>query len=321
MSFQQADRFPYWEPLGFEPETIRRWHREGLPPDVALEQFFQWDRWELVPIRLQAIPPAQEIPLPVDSAETLNALTMHYSNESPIRYPYHWEDCRRCWAGRDYPLGVKVRGFARWLARWLGEPAAADPAQPLAQQALDFLGQYLPLTLARAAEELELDFVILDDDLCPQGAALSRQAFAALAPYYRQLVEVFAGSGAVAFILDSRREGSADRQQDISGLAPALLDAGINALMPCPAAAGMDALRLSAEYEGRLRLVGGLDARALQKDKRDADREARLKVPVALERGGWIPSFDAPVPPNVPLANYERYWQVVREYTEPAAAC
>jgi len=309
MRFEQADRFPYWEPLGFEPETIRRWHKQGLPQDVALEQFFQWDRWELVPLRLEAIPPLDDLELPVHDTDALRALTWRYSHYSPVRYPYHWEDCKRCWAGRDYPLGLRVKGFAKWLGEWLGPEAAASPPAPLPQQALDFLDQYLTLTLARAAEELDLDFVLLDDDLSPSGTPLSEAAFGALVPHYRRLVEVVAGGGVEIPILSS--------PGDVSRLIPAMLEVGINGLMPCSSAAGMDPLALAQQYDRSLRLVGGLDVRALAKDKRDADREARLKAPAALSRGGWIPCFDSPVLPTVPLANYERYWQVVREYTEP----
>lgn len=309
MRFEQPDRFPYWEPFGFQPETLGRWHTEGLPRDVALEQFFQWDRWELVPIRLEAIPPLDDIEPPVRSSDALRAVTMHYSNHSPIRYPYYWDDCKRCWTGRDYPLGLKVKGFAKWLTKWLGAEAAASPREALPQQALDFLDQYLGLTLTPAAEELDLDFVLLDDDLCPAGPALSEQAFGVLAPHYGELLDLFAAGDVTAFILSS--------PGDVSDLVPTMLDVGINTVMPCNAADGMDSLELAAQHERSLRLVGGLDVRSLQKDKRDADREARLKVPVALERAGWIPCFDAAVPADVPLANYERYWQVVREYTEP----
>ncbi len=43
MNYQERDRCP-WGEMGFWPETLERWHKEGWPEDVELNQFFGFDR-------------------------------------------------------------------------------------------------------------------------------------------------------------------------------------------------------------------------------------------------------------------------------------
>jgi len=40
MQFKDADRVPYWENLGFWPETLKRWRREGLPKEINLKEYY-----------------------------------------------------------------------------------------------------------------------------------------------------------------------------------------------------------------------------------------------------------------------------------------
>jgi len=40
MQFKDADRIPYWENLGFWPETLDRWRSEGLPEGIDLKEYY-----------------------------------------------------------------------------------------------------------------------------------------------------------------------------------------------------------------------------------------------------------------------------------------
>ena len=56
MNYQARDRCP-WGEMGFWPETLERWHQEGWPEDVYLNQFFGFDRLrDGVPISLEFEP-------------------------------------------------------------------------------------------------------------------------------------------------------------------------------------------------------------------------------------------------------------------------
>ena len=56
MNYQARDRCP-WGEMGFWPDTLERWHREGWPQDVYLNEFFGFDRLrEQVPVNTSFAP-------------------------------------------------------------------------------------------------------------------------------------------------------------------------------------------------------------------------------------------------------------------------
>jgi hypothetical protein len=304
VTFAEADRLPFWELLGYEAATLRRWVREGLPEDVSLEQFFWLDRTEAVPVELGPMPPHRPGELPIASQRDFARIAAHYSCYSPARYPWHWDDCKRCWTGRDYPLRIELDGPLTWLGRWLG--ARADE-RGLANEALEFLTTYVTLTLERAVSEVDVDYVVIRERQSPAGhgdPALQQTLAGIGIPALQRLCAFFREHGIRIIVWCAGG--------DIAPIIPELVEAGVTGIMPCHAGAGMDVLAIAAQYP-KLLIVGGLDVRQLARQRRHADREARIKIPAAMERGGWIPCFDEAIPATVPLRNYEQYWHVVRE--------
>ncbi|MFQ5811255.1 MAG: hypothetical protein ACE5JM_16685, partial [Armatimonadota bacterium] len=308
VNFGSPDRLPYWEPLGYEEATLRRWVREGLPEDMSSEQFLSLDRADAVPVCLGPMPPHRPGELPIARPGDFRGVAAHYSCYSPARYPTHWEDCKRCWAGRDYPLRIELDGPLAWLAWWLGPCAAKALTQErgFADEALDFLLTYLTLTLEKAASEVDVDYAVIREwPARPARPGLSApHVGSAMMEQYGKLCSFFREHGIGVIVLST--------PDDVGHLIPDLLAAGVSGIMPCRAGAGMDVLALAEEHP-KLLIVGGLDVRQLARQRRHADREARIKIPAAVERGGWIPCFDEPIPASVPLRNYEHYWHVARE--------
>ena len=85
MEFGQPDRLPLWEFMGFWPETVDRWHKEGLPANVqnkdyylggrrldtgnstiGLKEYFGFDRVESVPLDFNFVPPFKRIVIEED---------------------------------------------------------------------------------------------------------------------------------------------------------------------------------------------------------------------------------------------------------------
>jgi uroporphyrinogen decarboxylase len=60
------------------------------------------------------------------------------------------------------------------------------------------------------------------------------------------------------------------------------------------------------KYGKNLTIIGGIDKRALSKGKEDIDRELARVRPL-LEEGGYFPTIDHYVPPDVSLENYLYY--------------
>jgi uroporphyrinogen decarboxylase len=78
-------------------------------------------------------------------------------------------------------------------------------------------------------------------------------------------------------------------------------------------AAGNDAVALRKEYGKDLIIGGNIDKRALIKGKEAIREEVMSKVPFLLEQGGYFPTVDHLVPPDVTLGNYQYYINTMRE--------
>jgi len=56
MSFRRPDRFPLYEWLGYWKDTLDRWYGEGLPAGMTVEDYFDFDRIDSLPIDFGPIP-------------------------------------------------------------------------------------------------------------------------------------------------------------------------------------------------------------------------------------------------------------------------
>ncbi|PIU61666.1 MAG: hypothetical protein COS85_20495 [Armatimonadetes bacterium CG07_land_8_20_14_0_80_59_28] len=94
------------------------------------------------------------------------------------------------------------------------------------------------------------------------------------------------------------------------------LEAGFNHLCPLEQAAGMDAVKIRKEYGTSLALLGSLDKRELAKGKAEIERELLRQVPFLLETGGYIPTIDHAIPPDVSYGNFLYYLEFKRQLVE-----
>ena len=121
-------------------------------------------------------------------------------------------------------------------------------------------------------------------------------------PRYRQIIEYLRSHGVEIITYDS--------DGNIEALIPDLIDVGVNLIWPCECAAGMDIRRLRAEYGHDLALSGGIDKRELAKGRRAIEREVVGKMAPLLEDGGYIPTVDHAVPPDISYDNFMYYLEV-----------
>jgi len=94
-------------------------------------------------------------------------------------------------------------------------------------------------------------------------------------------------------------------------LLPGLVEAGMDCLQVMEVKAGMDPLKIKAEFGDRIALFGGMDARNLVANDRRAIRdELTRKMPLLMEGGGYILHSDHSVPDT---CDYETYRYFVDE--------
>jgi uroporphyrinogen decarboxylase len=104
-----------------------------------------------------------------------------------------------------------------------------------------------------------------------------------------------------------------DSDGNVNELIPLWLESGINYVWPLEVAAHNDAVALRKKYGKDLILSGTIDKRALIKGKEAIREEVMSKVPFLLEQGGYFPTIDHWVPPDVTFANYCYYINLMRE--------
>jgi uroporphyrinogen decarboxylase len=105
-----------------------------------------------------------------------------------------------------------------------------------------------------------------------------------------------------------------DTDGNFEVLIPLLIEGGINGFWPLEVSAGMDAIKIRKEYGNKLFLIGNIDKRALVFGKNAIEKEVNSKVPILKELGGYIPSLDHLVPPEIPYENFKHYVKILKQY-------
>ena len=196
-----------------------------------------------------------------------------------------------------------------WLRNWMGLEGIAlalydDPAW--VREMMSFMAGFCCRCGERALREVDLDYVLLWEDMAGKnGPLISPAAFREfmLGPC-RQLTGFVRDHGVDLIFVDS--DGMVDP------LIPLWLEGGVNGLYPLERAAGMDAAAVRGRHGPALRLMGGIDKRALALGGRAVEAELVHVAPL-IAQGGYVPWCDHWVPPDVPLANYRGYVERVGE--------
>jgi len=236
--------------------------------------------------------------------------------DSPVRYPLYWEEKVRIWKDRDYPLSIGGGSIYGWIRNWMGLSHVCttfydDP--DWIHEMMEYVADFLVATLTRAFEQVDFDYVTMWEDMAYKaGPHISPRMWREfmLAPYQR-VTSLFHDHGVHLIFVDS--------DGDSGPLIPLWLEGGVTGFYPIERAAGMDAVALRKEYGRQLRLIGGIDKRAMKAGPTEIDRELAHVAPLVAD-GGYIPWCDHLVPPDVPYEHYAYYLRRMKEMTlDPAA--
>ncbi|MHB1294426.1 MAG: uroporphyrinogen decarboxylase family protein [Anaerolineae bacterium] len=229
---------------------------------------------------------------------------------SPGREHDDWDKYVASVQERDYPLGIWAASFWGRLNLWCGVESLSylfydDPG--LLREINEYLAWFVIESLHKLFDTVQVDFVFIWEDMGSKGGPLcSPKLFREfMLPGYKKVTQFFREHGVDIIQVDS--DGN---NYDII---PLWIEGGVTGLRPLEVAAGEDAVYLRKRYGKQLSLVGNIDKRALIEGKDAIDREVLSKVPWLLMQGGFIPQVDHLVPPDVTLANYWHYWNLVKQ--------
>jgi uroporphyrinogen-III decarboxylase len=346
MNYQPRDRVP-WGEMGFWPETFAVWREQGMPADVYTNTFFGFDRLrEQVDVSFGFIPGfstevleetdtyrivrresgvtckefkgghsfrmPQWLRFPLETrADWENEIKPRLNPDAPMRYPEYWADQVRNYARRDYPLTMRMGSIFGWIRNWMGLERVAetlydDPAW--VQEMMNYVTDFCIAVGRRALEDVQLDYILLWEDMAYKaGPLISPRMFRQfmLEPYKR-LTSFIRERGVDLIFVDS--------DGDSESLLPLWIEGGVNGFYPMERASGMDAVHLRERFGRHLRLMGGIDKRAMLAGPAAIDAELAHVAPLCAE-GGYFPWCDHHVPPDVTLQNYLYYVRRMKEMT------
>ncbi len=252
----------------------------------------------------------QYIDFPVKYTEDFRALKKRFDPHLQGRYAPQWRKIMLPrWKNRQHVLvlgaNCSTLGFY-WRAReWMGTEALSYAwyDQPdLINEMMEFVADFNIEITRPILEEIAPDYVFINEDMAMKnGPLLSPATYRKfIFPHMRRQVDFFKQYGVRYVIVDT--DGNSEP------LIPLLMEAGVDGLWPLERASDMDPLAIRKKYGKDLRLWGCVDKRELAKDKRAIDDHLRTLVPL-IEEGGFIPTVDHMVSPDVSLENFLYYME------------
>ena len=206
-------------------------------------------------------------------------------------------------ADRDYPLGVycgSMIGKVRDVLTFEGLAYACydypDMVEDMVETACvmveDYLDQVLP--------HMDFDFASGWEDICfKNGPIVSVDFFNnVVVPRYKRIGKKLHAAGIDLWYTDC--------DGDVRPILPGLLEGGINSLFPFEVNGCAHPGELLKQYDGVLRIMGGVDKIQLGHGKEAIKAYLETLAPL-VERGGYIPFCDHRCPPNVTPEDYLYY--------------
>jgi hypothetical protein len=245
----------------------------------------------------------------VTDLASFRALLPRYNPSHAGRYPAGWRTFMvPRWRSRDHVLvlgrNCSTLGFY-WRARefmgteglsyaWYDQP---ELCHEMVETIADFTIEVAKPVLA----ETDVDYVFINEDMAMKaGPLLSPDTYRTFVfGPMKRLVDFLKSHGVRYVVVDS--DGNTEP------LIPLLLEAGVDGLWPLERASNdTDPAFLRRKYGKSLRLWGAVDKRELAKDHRAIDAHLATLAPL-VEQGGFIPTVDHTVPPDVSLDNFRYY--------------
>jgi len=249
------------------------------------------------------------VEFPVRNSKDFDEMKTRYNAQDPARYPSNWSKIAETYRNRDYPLCVTIRGPFWWTRDMMGlkEIARGLHVEPeFVKEVMDFCAEFHVDSLRRALAEVEVDYVVLNEDIgYKRGPMIGPETVRRfMGDAYKRIAAFFRDCDVKVIFVDS--------DGNVESLVPFWLDLGINGLTPCEVAADMDVVKLGQKYPN-LTLMGGIDKRKLSQSKSVLEREVMYRVPALVERKGYFPGVDHAIPPDISLENFKKLTALLKK--------
>jgi len=245
-----------------------------------------------------------------------------YEGPAAARYPEDYEAVKALCATTDLPLTLLnplggTFGYYSMLRNWIGTENLSymwydNPA--LIEECLEFLTDFALRVLKQAVTETKFDFYYIHEDMAGKGGPLmGPQLFRKfILPHYKRFIEFLKTNGVRIVLVDT--------DGDHTVLTPVFLEAGVDGFGPIERAAGMDPVAIRKQYGKSVCMIGGVDKREIAKGRAAIDAELARSVLPIIDQGGYIPTIDHAVHPDVSLDDFRYYLAQKRQLLDIAGA-
>ncbi len=251
--------------------------------------------------------------LPVENEEDFERMKERFDPDTPGRFPADFaERCLKL-EDRDYPLSFQVSGMFWQLRDWCGfeNLCMMMVEKPgFVMEMADFWKDFVLRMMKRIFDGVSVDSVGISEDMAYKEKSMISPAMARrfLLPGWNEWISAIK-SRHDRVVIDLDSDGY------IEELIPLWIEAGINCCNPIEIAAGNDLLSYRKKFGRSIAYRGGMDKRLIAKGGPELEAGMKRIIPPMLEDGGYIPSCDHGVPPDISWGNFVEYSRILAGLT------
>ncbi len=289
----------------FSDGVIELWRSQGFLDERPVEERFGLDRCETVPIEWGRL----DNNAVVQTEAGLEPFLRQYDASRPTRFPEDWDQLVASWRARDYALRAAPWSEGLFQVMGVSNGVTFNRAmfvlreQPrLVEALMDRYADFLETLIPRVLATVPIDYALFYEPIAwTRAPVISPEDYARFAlPALRRVIAALDTCGVEHRILRATGE--------VRPLIPLWLDAGINGLMINQiAATGIHYPALRREFGRDLRLLGGIDWRAVVEGPAAIDQALDEAVLPLLDEGGYIPHLDDTVRVTCPFDHFNYY--------------
>jgi uroporphyrinogen decarboxylase len=342
MHYQSVDRsfnmeFGYWDD-NFTLWDIFRDH--GIKSNEEADVFFSFDRIESIGGATFMCPPIEERELEIRNNKRIiinedgllaevplegGGSSIPHFLKSSITTPEDWKKIKEAhfdlkYLGRiidiaalkkrlpeddsrDFPLGIwcgSMIGKVRDMLTFEGLAYASYDYPDMVEDMVETCCQAVEYTLDQLLPHFKFDYASGWEDICyNHGPIVSLDFFRdVVTPRYKRINRKLKAYGVDIWYTDC--------DGDVRPILPYFLEGGINCLFPYEVNSCTHPGELLDQYDGQLRIMGGVDKIRLGEGK-EAIKDYLKSLEKYVVRGGYIPFCDHRCPPNVSPEDYLYY--------------
>ena len=230
------------------------------------------------------------------------------------RVPPEWPEIIDAYKDRDYPLAIGgyPYGFYGLLRYLMGEERLMFnfyDSPDLVRDLMNFLADFWVSLWDQALSQIKVDCVHFWEDMAyKSGSLISPATFREfMMPAYKKVTNMLKDHGISVIVVDS--DGKVDQ------LIPLFLESGLTGMYPFEVQAGNDIVAIREQYP-KMHIFGGIDKIKISRGKAAIDEELEAKIPVMLDKLGYIPHIDHSVHPDISWKDFCYYRNRLKEMIE-----